>query len=146
MGNGAVNVSTMPEGDAKQSGLCCYRCGSGLESLSLPFSRLDLCPECGIELHVCRMCGHYAPSLPEACDEDDATEVRDKTAANFCDWFVPRPGAFDGRELRAEDAARQQLDALFGAAENSGEATGKDPDSPEAAGDSALAEAEKLFR
>jgi hypothetical protein len=85
------------------------------------------------------MCRHYAPAQADACDEDDAIEVRDKTAANFCDWFVPRPAAYDGREQRADEAARQKLDALFGGSATAGDATGP-------ASDSALADAEKLFR
>jgi predicted RNA-binding Zn-ribbon protein involved in translation (DUF1610 family) len=104
----------MPERDANQTILRCYRCGMSLEALSLPLARLDLCPDCGVELHVCRMCRHYAPSAPDACDEDDAPAVRNKTTANFCDYFAPDATAFDGNERRAEQKARANLDALFG--------------------------------
>ena len=104
----------MPDRDANQTILRCYRCGTSLEALSLPLARLDLCPGCSVELHVCRMCRHYAPSAPDACDEDDAPEVRNKTAANFCDYFVPDASAFGGGERRAEAKARADLDALFG--------------------------------
>lgn len=130
----------MPEREANPSALGCYRCGNGLEELSLPFSRLDQCPACGVELHVCRMCTHYAPSAPDACDEDDAPEVRDKTAANFCDFFAPDPKARDGSGERMGEAARQKLEALFGDA--------PPPAGPEpaAATETALTEAEKLFR
>jgi len=127
----------MPHRDANAPALLCYRCGASLETLSLPLGRLDLCPGCGVELHVCRMCVHYAPARPEACDEDDAVEVRNKTAANFCDYFAPTRGVFDGREQQAEAVARQQLEALFGATE--------EPTDRETATDQALAEAEKLF-
>jgi hypothetical protein len=85
------------------------------------------------------MCRHYAPSLPDACSEDDAIEVSNKTAANFCDYFSPSMEAFDGRERRAEAAAKQQLDALFG----SGDSATGDESKP---ADQALEEAEKLFR
>jgi hypothetical protein len=94
--------------------LRCYRCGDSLEALSLPLARLDLCPGCGVELHVCRMCGHYAPSKPDQCTEEDALKVRDKTAANFCDYFRPNPDAFDGTELAADRLARDKLADLFG--------------------------------
>jgi hypothetical protein len=128
----------MPQLDANADTLRCYRCGDSLAAIALPLRRLELCPGCGVELHVCRMCRHFAPSLPDACDEDDAVVVRDKAAANFCDFFVPATGAFDGRELRAGAAAEQQLKALFGEPAAPG-VSGVDPDSD-------LEAAEKLFR
>lgn len=108
--------------------------------MSLPLSRLDQCPDCGVDLHVCRQCRHYAPGLPDGCREDDAEEVRNKTAANFCDYFTPDATAFDGREAGAAAGARQQLDALFGEADK--EAAG---DKAESAEDALRREAEKLF-
>ena len=72
-----------------------------------------MCPDCGVELHVCRMCVNFAPSAPDACLEDDAIAVRVKTTANFCDYFSPNSAAYDGSEQRAEGAARAALDALF---------------------------------
>jgi predicted RNA-binding Zn-ribbon protein involved in translation (DUF1610 family) len=131
----------MPDRDAKNSILSCYRCGTSLAALSLPLSRLDLCPGCGVELHVCRMCRHYAPAAPDACNEDDAIEVRNKTGANFCDYFDPDPAAFDGTEQQAEAKARGKLDALFGS-----EALGKPGATSEAAADEWLQQAEDLFK
>jgi len=93
--------------------LKCYRCGESLAKLSLPLSRLDECPKCRVHLHVCRMCLHYAPRKPKGCSEDDAIEVRDKKAANFCDYFNPNPRAYNPAEAEAETAARSALDALF---------------------------------
>ena len=75
--------------------LRCYRCGESLAALTLPLARLDECPKCHVHLHVCRMCERYAPRKPKGCSEDDAIEVRDKKAANFCDYFKPTPRAFD---------------------------------------------------
>lgn len=116
--------------------LQCYRCGHLLAALSLPLARLDECPQCRVHLHVCRMCTNYAPRRPTGCSEDDAPEVRDKAAANFCDYFKPSAGAFDGAAMAAEARARSQLDALFG-----GQAT------PEArAADPALESADSLFK
>ncbi len=94
--------------------LHCYRCGYSLASLSLPLARLDECPQCRAELHVCRMCRHYDSSVARACTEDDAPEIRDKAHANFCDYFKPSPDAGDSAEWRREQQARAQLDALFG--------------------------------
>jgi hypothetical protein len=59
------------------------------------------------------MCERFAPRKPKGCVEDDAPEVRDKKAANFCDYFKPSAGAFNPAEQQAEDAARSALDSLF---------------------------------
>jgi len=42
------------------------------------------------------MCRHYEPRRARQCRELAADEVRDKTRANFCGWFVPRPDAYQG--------------------------------------------------
>jgi len=126
----------MPEHNANEAPLHCYRCGAALAALTLPLSRRDLCPGCSVELHVCRMCVHFAPGKPDDCNEEDAEAVSNKTGANFCEFFAPDPAAFDGREQRAAAAAHNQLAALFGdLAEGSAEAPAN----------SALTEAEKLF-
>ena len=74
--------------------LRCYRCGASVAALTLPLARLDECPQCHVHLHVCRMCERYAPRKPKGCSEEDAIEVRDKKAANFCDYFKPTPRAY----------------------------------------------------
>lgn len=132
----------MPSRDTKPSALRCYRCGASLEALSLPLARLDACPECAVELHVCRMCRHYAPSKPDACDEEDAPEVRNKAGANFCDYFEPDADVFDGREKQADDRARNELEALFGSPETDPAASTPD----EGSDDPLQQAAEDLFR
>ncbi len=117
--------------------LSCYRCGHSLEALTLPLSRRDECPECHVDMHVCRMCVYYDPDVPKACTEDDALEVNEKARANFCDYFKPSDTAFTPGEMEAELAARVQLDSLFGDG-------GAEPESP--SGDAALSAAEDLFR
>jgi hypothetical protein len=131
----------MPDRNATQTVLACYRCGSSLEKLSLPLARLDLCPKCDVELHVCRMCTRYAPSAPDGCSEDDAPEVRNKTTANFCDYFDPNPHAFDGSEQHADADARSALEALFG---NDGKDSVDRNERSEA--DKMLDQAEDLFK
>jgi len=129
-----------------EAGLRCYRCGTSLAELMLPLSRLELCPSCGVELHVCRMCSHYAPSKPDACDEDDAIAVQNKTTANFCDYFVPSGTAFSGAEKSAEDRARRQLDALFGGSTPAEPVSGQPSEGDASSNDDALRAAEDLFR
>jgi hypothetical protein len=60
------------------------------------------------------MCIKYDPRITKKCREDDAEEVRGKETANFCDYFKPRPGAFDEAAAARERGARDQLDSLFG--------------------------------
>jgi hypothetical protein len=94
--------------------LVCWRCGESLAALALPLGRLEECPACRSQLHVCRMCTFFAPQLPKKCREVDAEEVKEKERANFCDYFRPRPGAFDRERASAEQRARDQLAGLFG--------------------------------
>lgn len=92
----------------------CYHCGGSLAEMSLPFGRLDECPQCQRQLHVCRMCVSYDPrETSKQCREDDAEEVRNKTSANFCDYFKPSDSAFESSGLAAEQQALKDAEALF---------------------------------
>jgi hypothetical protein len=71
--------------------LVCWKCGADLAALTLPLSRRDECARCRAELHVCRMCIDYDEHVAKKCREPIAEEVNDKTQANFCDYFAPRP-------------------------------------------------------
>lgn len=119
------------------SELQCYRCGTSLEALSLPLSRLDECPSCSVYLHCCRMCRFFDPAVTEQCTEDDANEVRDKAQANFCDYFKPGDNVFDPAPIAAEDRARNALGTLFGEA---------DSETDEQRRPDASSDAEDLFR
>ena len=94
--------------------LVCWKCGADLGALTLPLSRRDECPRCRAELHVCRLCVDYAEHLAKKCREPTAEEVSDKTAANFCDFFKPRPGAYVAPDTAAATRARSELERLFG--------------------------------
>ena len=94
--------------------LVCWKCGASLAALTLPLRRLEECPRCHAELHVCRMCVDYDTSVAKHCREPIAEEVRDKTRANFCDYFKPRAGAYTPPDTAAADKARAELDKLFG--------------------------------
>lgn len=94
--------------------LACLRCGASLSSLSLPLSRRDQCPECGADLHVCKMCIYFDKSVPRQCREDGAEDVTDKDRPNFCDWFKPSDTAFNQSAKSDADAAQDALTALFG--------------------------------
>jgi hypothetical protein len=113
--------------------LRCYRCGASLEALSLPLARLDECPSCTMQVHVCRMCVFFDPHVARQCREDDADEVKEKERANFCDYFKPSPDAHEPRFASAESKAKDQLAGLFGDGQS------------DAAEDAELSEADKLF-
>jgi hypothetical protein len=122
----------------------CYRCGGSLADLSLPLRRLEECPHCTAELHVCAMCTHYVPAWAQACDVDDAPDVRDKTRANFCDYFEPSPDAYSPDRRGAEAAAEQELAALFGeAAPPTSDAADPEATDPD---EQAIERAEALFK
>jgi hypothetical protein len=122
--------------------LHCYHCGASLAGLSLPLGRRDECPECTRSLHVCYMCEHYDPhEATKQCREDDAEEVRDKKASNYCEYFRPSETAYHQGAVAAEDEARKRLESLF-------EGTVAHDHPPEKAtkDQEALENAEALFR
>ena len=93
--------------------LICWKCGAALAELSLPLRRLDECPKCRAELHVCKLCVEYDTRVAKHCREPTAEEVSDKEHANFCDHFKPRPKAWTPRDTAAATLARATLEDLF---------------------------------
>lgn len=91
----------------------CWRCGSTLADLSLPFSRTDDCRACHAELHVCRMCRFFDMRKANQCAEPVAEPVQNKERANFCGYFEPVAGRVRPAPTPAGDA-RAALEALFG--------------------------------
>lgn len=94
--------------------LVCWKCGTSLTSLSLPLMRMDACPKCRAELHVCRMCVDYDTRVAKHCREPTADEVSDKTRANFCGHFKPRPGAYTAPNTAEINKSLSELEKLFG--------------------------------
>lgn len=94
------------------SEIVCWKCGAGLKAVPQPFGRRAECLACHAELHVCRMCRHYDTGKAKQCREPMAEEVKDKTRANFCDWFQAGPGAM--ADQGSPVAGRPALDDLFG--------------------------------
>lgn len=94
--------------------LVCWKCGGELRGLPLPLSRTAECPTCKAELHVCRLCQFYDARTIRQCAEIRAEEIIKKDQANYCDWFKPRPNAFDARAQAKANASKSKLDALFG--------------------------------
>lgn len=105
-------------------GLRCWSCGTALDEVPLPISRHANCPGCYTELHCCRLCQDFDPVLSEQCRDDRADPPHNKEGANFCEFFRPT-AAIVTRGTAKGDAARSELDSLFGA--------GDSPDSPDSA-------------
>ncbi len=95
----------------------CWRCGSSLAALSLPFSRFDTCKAGGADLHACKQCLFYQVTVAKQCREPVADEVRDKQRANVCDYFSVRADAYQPATEQA--STQSQLAALFGAVSES---------------------------
>ena len=53
-------------------------------------------------------------SVAKHCREPTAEEVSDKTSANFCDFFKPRPMRIDRPNTAGSSSARAELERLFG--------------------------------
>lgn len=123
--------------------LSCWKCGASLKEVPRPLSRLSRCLSCYSDLYCCRMCRKYALQYTSKCSDERADPPQNKQNANFCDWFTPDPGAYSGREKSAEQLARDELTALFGASGDSQQ------QQSESGGDSqsqkALREARRLF-
>ena len=96
------------------SALSCWKCGESLAALSLPLTRLDECPKCRAQLHVCRMCERFAPRLPKGCSEDDATGRARQEGGELLRLLQPSAKALTTPPTQqAEQAAKSALDSLF---------------------------------
>jgi hypothetical protein len=60
------------------------------------------------------MCEFYDTSVAKSCREPVAEEVTDKERANFCDYFRGQPGVRAAGGVSEADAAKAQLEAMFG--------------------------------
>lgn len=107
------------------SDFCCWRCGAQLADELLPLRRAELCPACNADLHVCKMCGFFNPSVADACEETIATAVSNKERSNYCEYFKPSVRAYKGATDDAATRARNELEQLFG--DQASSAASKDP-------------------
>lgn len=63
----------------------CAACGGAVTVDRVTFRQT--CPHCNAPLHACIQCAHYAPGKPNDCNEPNSEPIRDKDAANRCDWY-----------------------------------------------------------
>ncbi len=76
-------------------------------------ARADVCPKCGNDSRACKNCRFFDLSAYRSCREEQAEWVKEKDRGNFCGFFEARASAAPDPTLTA---ARNKLDALFGAA------------------------------
>ncbi len=94
----------------------CWKCG---EPVNLqPGARIgarDACSRCDSDLHSCRNCRFYDPSKNNQCAEAQAEWVRDKEAANYCDYFqlASRGAQASSGSDPTQGDVRKKFDSLF---------------------------------
>ena len=93
----------------------CWRCGTALKPDQLPVNRLEQCHHCHADLYVCRLCRSWNPRYTSKCSHDHADPPLDRERANFCQYFNPAAGVFRNAGAPPGEAARTDLEALFGA-------------------------------
>ena len=94
--------------------LVCWKCGESIADLAMPLARHAACRSCGAQLHVCRLCRFYDKTRSNQCQEPIAEPVTDKERANFCELFQVKANAFQAKDTSAIEAAKNELNALFG--------------------------------
>ncbi len=93
----------------------CHSCGNEQifeVKVGVKVGRRDSCPHCGADLHCCKNCRLYDPSLHNQCREPEAAFIRDRTEANFCMHFDFRDADAFKVDTSTVDA-KAKLAALF---------------------------------
>jgi hypothetical protein len=91
----------------------CWKCAQLIDLP--PGSRVgsrDTCPRCDRDLHSCRNCDFYDPAKHNQCSEPQAEWVRDKEAANYCDFYRPNP-ILSAKSSSTPNDAKKKFDSLF---------------------------------
>lgn len=74
----------------------------------------DTCPGCDADLHVCRNCRHFDPSVHNQCRETEADKVQYKDRNNSCEYFSPVTVVGRAAKTAAPAAdAKKKFDDLF---------------------------------
>ena len=99
----------MTENSAK-----CWKCDAVLAELHARLPRTEECPNCGADLHVCRMCNYYDTRVNNSCREPIAEFVSNKMRANFCGYFELIRSTGSSVVSENLSAASDELNDLFG--------------------------------
>ena len=92
----------------------CWKCKEPIAE-GLAIFRSTQCSRCGASLHSCVNCRFYQPGSHYDCHETIDEEVRDKEAANFCDYFSvnSNPASVENNFLEEQNKNRQAFNSLF---------------------------------
>jgi hypothetical protein len=90
----------------------CHACRKEI-AIEKKIGRRDVCPLCRADLHCCLNCAFHDASAPKQCREPVAEMVKDKSKANFCDYFAFAESRSSGTPYAEVDKARKALDDLF---------------------------------
>ncbi|MGH9533639.1 MAG: hypothetical protein ACRD2E_02140 [Terriglobales bacterium] len=96
--------------------MTCWRCGRDIPLLSgEKITNRDACPGCDADLHVCRNCRHFDPTVHNQCQETQAEKVEYKDRNNHCDYFSPVTvvGRAAPQGAGASSDAKKKFDDLF---------------------------------
>lgn len=109
-------------------GIFCWKCGQAQEDILLPLARLAKCKSCHADLHCCRECRFFDPTVNKQCREPVAEPVQDKQRANFCGYLEPNPTPhIKSAEGKKADAMAGLAD-LFGIKTEAGGGKGSNAD------------------
>lgn len=94
----------------------CYKCRNEIEfivKVGIKVGRYDTCAHCAADMHVCKNCRFYDPSLHNQCRIPEAEFIRDREVGNFCNHFQilerDAPPAIDN----SVEKARSKLESVF---------------------------------
>jgi hypothetical protein len=93
----------------------CFSCGQPVHVLAgAKVLKNDTCPKCEADLHCCRNCRFFDPSVHNECRETQAEWVRTKDRRNYCDYFEAATHVTLVKKSGASAAdARKKWDSLF---------------------------------
>jgi hypothetical protein len=93
----------------------CWSCGNEQifdVKVGIKVGRRDSCPHCAADMHVCKNCKHWDPSIHNQCREPEAAFIRDREESNFCAHFDFKAGEGPTKDSGVE-AAKAKLNDLF---------------------------------
>jgi hypothetical protein len=89
----------------------CHHCGAAWGG-DPKIGREAVCRQCGSSLHCCLNCRFYDRAKHNQCAEPAAEWVRDKSVANFCEYFEWRT-AQAGGEADKRKSLDDEIKRLF---------------------------------
>ncbi|MCZ6904083.1 MAG: hypothetical protein O7F56_00300 [Acidobacteria bacterium] len=95
--------------------ISCWQCGETLERLGVGrVGKREPCAKCDADLHCCRNCRFFDPSVHNQCRETQAEWVKEKDRANYCDYLDPTEAVGPPRRSSSSSSdIKKKFDDLF---------------------------------